>query len=129
MLAIYTCIQESRIHIYYDDEGKEELKNQLAYAKRDKDHAFFVLDAPLEEYEESNQYCTICDFINIIYSNMNDDFGSIENGAHGYSSVELLLSQNTFDLLLEIINSSNVKETNKEILLHNMNMVIKLSYI
>ena len=82
MLAIYTYIQESRIHIYYDDEGKDELKNQLAYAKRDKDHAFFVLDAPLEEYEESNQYCTICDFINIIYSNMNDDFGSIENGAH-----------------------------------------------
>ena len=60
---------------------------------------------------------------------MNDDFGSIENGAHGYSSVELLLSQNTFDLLLEIINSSNEKETNKEISLHNMNIVIKLSYI
>lgn len=129
MLAIYTYNQERRIHIYYDDEGKEELYNQLAYARRDKDHAFFVLDAPLEEYEESNQHCTICDFINIIYSNMNDDFGSIENGVHGYSSVELLLSQKTFDLLLEIINSSNKIEKNKEISLQNMSIVIKLSYI
>lgn len=128
MLAIYTYNQERRVHIYYNDEGKEELKNQLTYAKRDNDHAFFVLDAPPEDYEESNQYCTICDFINIIYSNMNDDFGSIENGVHGYSSVELLLSQKTFDLLLEIINSSNKKEKSKEISLKNTNIVIRLSY-
>ena len=123
---IFTYKNEGRINICYDNEGMEDLKTQLSFAKRDEDHAFFLPDEPSAECPHSAN-CMICDFINIIYNSGSKDSGSIENGPHGSSSVVLSLSNKTFDLLLEAIDSS--KQGKQEIALQNVNMSVKLSHL
>lgn len=127
MLMIYTYKNEGKINICYDDEGMEELKTQLSFAKRDEDHAFFLPDEPIGGCSHSEN-CMICDFINIFCDGGGKDTGSIENAEHGCSSVVLSLSNKTFDLLLESISSSNSKQGNHEIALQNANMSINLIY-
>lgn len=127
MLSVCTDKRANEVHIYYDLEGKEYLISQLTFARRDEDHAFFLFDLPLNENKQMNENRRMCDFLNVIYNNKDEDRVTIDDAPHGCSTVEMFLSRETMDLLLEAICGTNANNKGNE--LRNKSVAIKLTHI
>lgn len=125
MLAVKTQKQAGRVHFYCDQEDRDYLKWQLTSARKDHDHAFFVLGSNMDEIETGEPQEMSCDFINI-FTHAEEDGGSITESKSGYATVELFLTETTIDCLLERLNAPH---PTGEIPLRNSGIVLKISSV